>query len=228
MKTISSLFLATLLFLPLITAISISPETISMNEYAGECKQIPFTINNSHETDLPAYIYYTTNLEDITGLTLKTENPFIAKKGDTQIPIQICTANNFAPSTFTITLYIDANIEHTTQTNTQTIYMEGGTSYAYVYKDKNVYVDKNIIVQVPKEIIKQKIVEKKVEVPIEKIVEKIVQTDTNKENKASGLFGLVELNIMEIIWVLGVLLVICILGIVGYVIFNKPTVSQGV
>ena len=212
--------LGVLFFLPYLLALGISPESVSISSYGGQCDQVPLIINNPHETDLVAYLYYTTDLNDTTGLTLNATNPFIAKKGDTQIPLSICTVSNFAPSTFTLNLYSDANIVQDIIYQTTYVNQSTGGGTVYVYKDKNIIVDRNIVIQVPKEIIKERIVEKRIEVP----VEKIVYQDKNYIKEVpigTGLAGLKTEN--ELITViLATTLVAGVAGIaIAYLIF-KP------
>lgn len=200
MKTLLTLILGVLFFLPLLSALSISPESISTSMYAGECYNPNIVINNPHETDLVAFLYYTTDLNDTEGLSITGENPFIARKGNTTIPISICTATNFKPETFDINFYSDANIVQDTITQIQIEYRGGGTNF--VYKDRNVFVDRNVIVQVPKEIIKEKVIERIVETPVE--VPKIITTEIEKivikeEDKTTIALMIIGTAILSII-----------------------------
>lgn len=189
-------------------ALTISPETISQTQFGGECKQIPLTINNSGETDLVAYLYYSTDLNDTEGLTLKAENPFVAKKGDTQIPLQICTVPEFAPSTFNLTLFANANIEE--RLVPYAVYKGGSSGTRVIYQDKNVFVDRNVVIQVPKEIIKEIQVTK--EVPVEKII--YIDKDMKLPETVAGTPDALG-------WLIIGLILVGIAVIASYLIFTK-------
>lgn len=215
-----TLILGILFFLPFLHAISISPSSITLSLYGGECSSVGLTINNPHETDLATWLYYTTDLTDNTGLTLTATNPFIATKGDTTIPLQICTTPNFEPSSFNLTLYADSNIEQQTVTVYQNTYSCGGGGYTIVYKDKNVYIDKNQVIYIPKEIIKTIYQDKNVY--IDKIITQPKHNNVFPVTSLTGLFGL-DKDLSNAI----VVLVACIItfflgaGIVYFTLIKK-------
>jgi hypothetical protein len=201
-----------LFFLPCLLSLSISPNSINKEVYGGECNLVGLTITNPYETDLVAYLYYTTDLEDTIGLTIKAENPFIAKKGLTEIPLQICTVPNFAPGRIDLNIYADANIEQKIVIKEHS--NRGGGGMNIIYKDKNIYVPTNTVVEVPKEIIKEvptEIIVTK-EVPVEKIITKEVLV----ENGFNGL--------SLIIIILCSIVVSLVIGlIIGYFMFKPHT-----
>jgi hypothetical protein len=192
--------------------------------YGGETKDYNLVIANDFSYD--ANVYLDINLFNESGnwegmeVTLPVTDFELKAYAQKPIPIIFKAQNNLAPEQYGFSLNATYYLsENQTPIRTERIFTGGGTNYIYkpIYQDKNVVIE--VVKEVPKEVIKT--VEVVKEVPSEPIIKWLPQTDTNNNNPITGLAtaGQVDGNTIIII------AIICgAIGIIlGYFIF-KPKV----